>query len=448
MTRWMAAPLLTALGCAGGTEPTSADDLQARMDDIGLLSHFEADADSAAAGEAWLWGETTGTWGFPMAGFQALGLLDGAGVLSVVDVYDRLKDQYGFLRNPADPLGAPVGVRPVDSRLQFTCLSCHADRVAGEVVIGGSSGSVDWEALGTDLAVLANIGNIEVPLALEGFTGAPGTHDAWGLGYQLAKQQVPAPDINEDFGYQQSPAWWSRRFKHRLYLDGSGSTASKRTMAAMYLGYGASLEQIQAMEPDLDDAWAAMIRMPIPQWTLSTLDPELWAQGEALFASTCAQCHGHYSGGADRTFPDRVVDVGTDPIRHEQMRAEEVDFINASWFGEDAPFEPTEGYLAPVLHGVWATAPYFHNGSVPTLWAVLDSSTRPEVWARTGHREADYDVEHVGLRYDTYDEPGDAPDATRVYDTRVPGLSAAGHTVGDALSDGERTALIEYLKSL
>jgi endo-cleaving rubber dioxygenase len=41
------------------------------------------------------------------------------------------------------------------------------------------------------------------------------------------------------------------------------------------------------------------------------------------------------------------------------------------------------GYLAPPLYGVWATAPYFHNGSVPNLRLVLSpSSARPVIWQR------------------------------------------------------------------
>src|SRR3546814_17267558 len=41
------------------------------------------------------------------------------------------------------------------------------------------------------------------------------------------------------------------------------------------------------------------------------------------------------------------------------------------------------GYLAPPLYGVWSTAPYFHNGSVPNLWEVLKPSERKPIWRRT-----------------------------------------------------------------
>jgi len=40
------------------------------------------------------------------------------------------------------------------------------------------------------------------------------------------------------------------------------------------------------------------------------------------------------------------------------------------------------GYDTPPLYGVWASAPYFHNGSVPTIWDVLRPADRPAVWKR------------------------------------------------------------------
>lgn len=418
--------VLFELGC--GAPP-------AVPDDIGLEVVHTADPVDGELGMAWLEGRTTGDWGFASLGFQALGLVRDGGVYNEAELFAALKEDYGFLGDPADPEGPPVGVVVEEGTLQFTCLGCHADQVAGQLVIGGSSGSVDWEGLAVDLRQVAQLASVPVPFTLEGFTAAPGTHDAWGLGFELA--DGPS-DVHTEFGFQQSPAWWSRRFKQRLYLDGSGSTDGRRTMAAMYLGYGATLEQIVAMEPALDEAWAAMVQLEVPRWTLTELDPVRWTEGEALFEARCATCHGTYSGPGPRTFPDRVEDVGTDPVRHEQMRQREVDFLNATWFGEDGAFEATDGYLAPVLHGVWATPPYFHNGSVPTLWGVLDSASRPDAWRRQGHALEDYDLERVGLLVE------DRPQ----YDTSVEGLDNGGHTFGDDLTDEERRFLLEYLKRL
>jgi endo-cleaving rubber dioxygenase len=161
------------------------------------------------------------------------------------------------------------------------------------------------------------------------------------------------------------------------------------------------------------------------------------------------------------------------------------------------------GYQAPPLYGVWATAPYFHNGSVPTLEQVLNSSLRPAIWQRQLQEDsgikgfdqrfaAAFDTAAVGWKHSALactDIPGSAlancnpvddqvpslvqmtqnflnglvswtgivniPDPAPgaidkrlVYDTRILGNGNGGHTFSDVLTDTERRAIIEYLKTL
>jgi hypothetical protein len=102
---------------------------------------------------------------------------------------------------------------------------------------------------------------------------------------------------------------------------------------------------------------------------------------------------------------------------------------------------------------VWATAPYFHNGSVPTLAGVLNSRSRPKLYTRSFKTdEADYDKERIGWKITELKEPPSdklpAIERRKVYDTSKPGRGNTGHTYGDKLSDDERAAVIEYLKTL
>ncbi len=161
------------------------------------------------------------------------------------------------------------------------------------------------------------------------------------------------------------------------------------------------------------------------------------------------------------------------------------------------------GYQAPPLYGVWATAPYLHNGSVPTLAQVLDSETRPAIWQRMIQEDGNvkgfdqsleraYDHEAVGWKHTVLacgDIPGDSnmncnpvdeegpsfpqlfqnflnstlswaglisiPDPSPgsidkrlVYDTRILGNGKGGHSFSDVLTETERAAIIEYLKTL
>jgi hypothetical protein len=107
--------------------------------------------------------------------------------------------------------------------------------------------------------------------------------------------------------------------------------------------------------------------------------------------------------------------------------------------------------MPPPLDGVWATAPFFHNGSVPTVELVLNSHARPTYWARVDLDSTNFDENALGWPYVVHDGPPDAlPPAERnmVFDTTHWSQSNAGHTYGDHLTADERRAVIEYLKTL
>lgn len=102
-------------------------------------------------------------------------------------------------------------------------------------------------------------------------------------------------------------------------------------------------------------------------------------------------------------------------------------------------------YKARPLNGIWATAPYLHNGSVKSLFELLRP---PELRAKSffvGNREFDpKDVGYLdapasyGRRFSTTDAQGKPID----------GNSNLGHDYGNSgFTDQERRALVEYMKS-
>jgi hypothetical protein len=97
-------------------------------------------------------------------------------------------------------------------------------------------------------------------------------------------------------------------------------------------------------------------------------------------------------------------------------------------------------YRARPLNGIWATAPYLHNGSVPSLHALLLApADRPANFCTGGW---DFDPVNVGRK-------ADGPcDASLQFKPLRPGNSNAGHEYGTDLSESDRMALIEYLKTL
>jgi hypothetical protein len=126
------------------------------------------------------------------------------------------------------------------------------------------------------------------------------------------------------------------------------------------------------------------------------------------------------------------------------MRPQPADF--RSTLADADKYPDTRGgrvYPAKPLAGIWATAPYLNNGSVANMWDLL---TRPENRPKTftvGSRE--YDTKTLGYR-STPDAPSAGP--LFVFDTTKPGNSNAGHVYGMQLGDGDKWALIEYLKVL
>ncbi len=110
--------------------------------------------------------------------------------------------------------------------------------------------------------------------------------------------------------------------------------------------------------------------------------------------------------------------------------------------GRTESFQATGKYAGRPLVAIWATAPYLHNGSVPTLHdLLLPAAQRPKTFP-IGGRE--FDPVNVG-----YSGPADAPGAF-LFDTARVGNSNAGHegpAFGTALPEGDRMALLEYLKA-
>jgi hypothetical protein len=97
-------------------------------------------------------------------------------------------------------------------------------------------------------------------------------------------------------------------------------------------------------------------------------------------------------------------------------------------------------YKAAPLAGVWSTAPYLHNGSVPTLYDLLSPpEKRPKLFYLGDH---EFDPRKVGYQSRALEG------VTSAFDTAIPGQSNAGHSYGTGITEDERLALLEYLKTL
>lgn len=94
-------------------------------------------------------------------------------------------------------------------------------------------------------------------------------------------------------------------------------------------------------------------------------------------------------------------------------------------------------YKGGPLNGIWATAPYLHNGSVPTLADLLKPADQRPKTFWVGNRELDAD--NVGFV---------SSSGRFLFDTAKSGNSNAGHEFGARLPEADKTALLQYLKTL
>ena len=239
------------------------------------------------------------------------------------------------------------------------------------------------------------------------------------------------------------------------HLDELSDIVAFFTVSTMGVTPDVGEEVIPAMRPVMHWLGRAYRPPPFP----GVIDSARMRAGAAVYASRCAKCHGTYGEGSPRplvTYPNALIEqsaMGTDSARWAAVDDALVERLQKSAYGRHMRSERTGGYVAPILSGLWATAPYLHNGSVPTLWQVLTPADRPARFLVGGHALDFSQVGIDGVRWtdDTWRyRPGYVPwSLPELYDTRAAGLSNRGHELPSrGLSDPAKWALIEYLKTL
>jgi mono/diheme cytochrome c family protein len=255
-------------------------------------------------------------------------------------------------------------------------------------------------------------------------------------------------DIPDEVIPSDVPAWWLLKKKNAMFYNGFGrGDFGTFLMGAILLTVNDTAHAAKVNE-HMDDVLAYLQKLEAPKYP-KTIDKQKAERGQVLFEMNCAKCHGFY--GSYSSYPNYLIPqhvIGTDSMLNKSnyQYSDMIEWFNTSWFskGENAAkLVPFNGYVAPPLDGVWITAPYLHNGSVPTLESLLNSKLRPTYWSRN-FSKTEYDYEKLGWKYQAEEKPG----GKNVYNTTLPGYGNYGHTFGDKLNDEERASIIEYLKTL
>jgi hypothetical protein len=294
----------------------------------------------------------------------------------------------------------------------------------------------------------------------------PGRVDAFGVARNRLYPEGAVPTTAP----VSFPHLWGFAQNHWLHYDANTTSVMERNLGQA-LGVGgvfdpqtfrSTLNPINIHELEL-----LARRLEPPAWPsfFPPIDQAKVRQGEPLYVGNCAGCH-QDPPARDACFP--LDAIGTDRLRAENFAIplgngrftdsvapvlrrmkyaayETFDVPRDQWpiyngIPDDSVFWRVTGqYGVRTLAGAWATAPYLHNGSVPSLYELLLPAARRSRTFPVGHPE--YDPVRVGYSMT-------APAGTARFDTSLPGNANTGHEYGANLSEDERMALLEYLKTL
>lgn len=504
----------------------------------------------------------------PLAWLRALKTDDGKPFL-----WDGLA-RYGYLANPDNPAGLPVGFMAVGPAgrqdVGVNCSACHTRQIVvdgREYRIDGAPALTDYQAYMTDLTravgrVLASDSafarfaaavpgagpglkaevstwyqreNAFVSGAFKGVEPSLGRLDAVGVifGRLTGMDLGPPPTylIEDNIGPADAPNrypfLWNASKQDRTQWPGFAKNGSDTLAMVRNLGqvYGVS----GIVRPRNDNGhvdfltgnsvdWSGLKRLEqlvkkigAPKWPFA-VDRQLVPQGKALYEAHCSSCHAERMGPVrfplNFTWATPLQDVGTDSRQYQVLarmaqsgvlagatppfgkpiaaRASAFSLLGVTVIGSitqhetgfkifkyDAaaqpPAAPTSAslpsqasqellsaytppaappeqgkfkYESRVMYGIWAAAPYLHNGSVPTLADLLKpGEDRPKRF-KMGRR---YDPTLVGIARDQGDSPYEMETSC---EDRNSGNSRCGHEFGTTLSDAEKRALLEYMKTL
>ena len=375
-------------------------------------------------------------------------------------------DRYGLTSRPGDETDQPLQyVVSENGKWTMNCFACHGGLVDGQPYPGAPNNKIGLQTLteeirATKFRVGAALSRMDLGALLIPLGTTHGTTNAVVFGMGLMNQRdtelnyIPAAPRQFVHHDMDAPPWWYFYKRERLYIDGFAEKGHRGLMQFMLIPENGP-EFFREHEDDFRDVYEYISSLRPPRYTRK-IDRRLADQGRVVFNEHCAECHGTY--GDDWTYPNRRIPlelINTDPVRLQSLSMEGRSKYAHSWFAHAGEkdqqmtvVEP-DGYVAPPLDGIWASAPYFHNGSVPTIRGVLRSEERPTLWRRTSDMINELDI---GFVYEAVNAiPKSETDIARrrhYFNTQVKGKSNRGHPFGDTLSEEELSKVLEYLKTL
>lgn len=384
---------------------------------------------------------------------------------------------FGFIEEPRRPVPIGVSVRQYRiARVGFNCATCHSMRVEGlaHPVLGAPAAQLDlaaytrfvlqcgtgpsftparvMEAIDKSGVYLDPLDRLVyryfvVPMTRAGIAQR-GVEDAWmarrpahGPGRTDAlnpwrQRFAMRPENDTVIATVDFPSVWNQHVREGMWLhwDADNNSLAERNLSAALAG-GATETSLDHESIGRVTEWLEGLKPPSFPFAIDRASAEM---GRRIYEREgCSNCHDVDGAHVGQSTP--LATIATDPSRVDALSAALL--MNMLTVGTDYPWRFThyrrpDGYANSPLDGVWARAPYLHNGSVPTLDDLLRPAVeRPrEFW--TGCRT--FDAEKVGF----------ACTAPFLFRVAAPGNGNGGHEYGSTLPAEERASLLEYLKTL
>jgi mono/diheme cytochrome c family protein len=347
---------------------------------------------------------------------------------------------------PRFALGGPAHSANVQGLVRFLIAASRDDRFTAarlmpEIALQFKLDWIDWLLYAT---VIIPKTRIALHL-LDGQLGWMNDRPDWGPGrddaFNLPKFILTQSPWDDAVGNTDFPALWgvAGRDGELLHWGGEAKTLYA-VIATSALGTGALPgTAFEGMAKWTSTFIATLMPPPFP----GPIDKGLAARGEPIFRAQCADCHAANGSRLGQAIP--LAEIGTDPEHVHTFSQADADRMNALTRllgASQAVLQGAQGYVARPLIGLWLLAPYLHNGSVPTLRDLLAPPwQRPKLF----YKGVDLvDLQAVGF---VATGPEAEADGFR-FDTSLKGNGNGGHAYGTSLSEEDKAALLEFLKTL
>ena len=257
--------------------------------------------------------------------------------------------------------------------------------------------------------------------------------------FNLFKISVLGLPDDGSIGTSDYPPLWNQAARDGQYLHWNGSSNSLHEDNLMSV-YPLNLGPSGFLPESFEKVTSYLHSLPPAKYPFA-IDAVRAKKGRAIYMQHCSDCHS-FEGNKVGQVTEQV-EVGTDS---EFLSMWSDEFVTSLKAINSPPFHfpglrQTNGYLNVPLDGAWMRAPYLHNGSVPTLRALLTPvENRPKKFSRGSEV---IDPVDLGFQYKTSSSVSES-----LFDTSQRGNSNAGHKYGDHLTDEEKTDLIEFIKQI